>query len=302
MSTVDLPMRAVRLQAPGGPEQLVVAQIPAPAAEEGEALVRVHAAAITRNELDWPEDRFPAIPSYELSGVVEAIGPAATSVDVGQEVVALTPFDRDGVASDYAVVPVGLLAPKPSAVDHVHSAALPMPALTAWQALQEHGRLQKGQRVLILGAGGGVGHIAGQIASRHFGAHVIGTASAASADFARSAGASERIDPDAIDGSIEPVDLIFDTVGGALLERAAGVLRPGGTIVTVADEPPEGLEATFFVVEPNGTQLEELVRMVDRGVLRPSVDSVFPLEDARAAFERSLLPGKRGKVVLAVAP
>ena len=295
-------MRAVRLQARGGPEQLVVEQIPMPAAEEGEALVRVHAAAITRNELDWPEDRFPAIPSYELSGVVEAIGPGVTSVDVGQEVVGLTPFDRDGVAADFAVVPVGVLASKPSAVDDVHSAALPMPALTAWQALQEHGRLQEGQRVLILGAGGGVGHIAGQIASRHFGAHVIGTASAASADFARSAGADERFDPDAIDGSIEPVDLIFDTVGGELLERAAVVLRPGGTIVTVADEPPEGLEATFFVVEPNGAQLGELVQMVDRGVLRPSVDSVFPLEDARAAFERSLLPSKRGKVVLAVAP
>ena len=222
MSTVDPTMRAVRLQAPGGPEQLLVEQIPMPAAEEGEALVRVHAAAITRNELDWPEDRFPAIPSYELSGVVEAIGPGVTSVDVGQEVVGLTPFDRDGVAADFAVVPVGVLASKPSAVDDVHSAALPMPALTAWQALQEHGRLQEGQRVLILGAGGGVGHIAGQIASRHFGAHVIGTASAASADFARSAGADERFDPDAVDGSIEPVDLIFDTVGGELLERAAG--------------------------------------------------------------------------------
>jgi NADPH:quinone reductase-like Zn-dependent oxidoreductase len=294
-------MRAVRLRAPGGPEQLVVDRIPTPAPGEGEVLVRVHAAAITRNELDWPEDRFPAIPSYELSGVVETVGPGATSVDVGQEVVALTPFDRDGVAADFAVVPVGVLASKPSAVDHVHSAALPMPALTAWQGLHEHDRLQEGQRVLILGAGGGVGHIAGQIASRHFGAHVVGTASAASADFARSAGASERIDPGAIDGSIEPVDLIFDTVGGELLERAAGVLRPGGTIVTVADEPPEGLEATFFIVEPNGAELEELVRMVDRGILRPSVDSVFPLEDASAAFERSLLPGKRGKVVLKVA-
>jgi NADPH:quinone reductase-like Zn-dependent oxidoreductase len=294
-------MRAVRLQAPGGPEQLVVEQIPTPTPREGEALVRVHAAAITRNELDWPEDRFPAIPSYELSGVVEAVEPGAT-VAVGQEVVALTPFDRDGVAADYAVVPVGVLATKPSAVDHVHSAALPMPALTAWQALHDHGRLQEDQRLLILGAGGGVGHIAGQIASRHFGAHVIGTASAASADFARSAGADHRVDPDSIDTSLEPVDLVFDTVGGALLERAAAVVKPGGRIVTVADEPPEGLEAIFFIVELNGSQLEELVRMVDRGLLRPSVDSVFPLEEARAAFERSLLPGKRGKVVLSVAP
>jgi NADPH:quinone reductase-like Zn-dependent oxidoreductase len=292
-------MRAVRLQAPGGPEQLVVEQIPTPTTREGEALVRVHAAAITRNELDWPEDRFPAIPSYELSGVVDAVEPGAT-VAVGQEVVALTPFDRDGVAADYAVVPISVLATKPSAVDHVHSAALPMPALTAWQALHDHGRLQEGQRVLILGAGGGVGHIAGQIASRHFGAHVIGTASAASADFARSAGADQRVDPDSIDASLEPVDLVFDTVGGALLERAAGVVRRGGRIVTVADEPPEGLDATFFIVEPNGAELGELVRMVDRGLLRPSVDSVFPLEEARAAFERSLLPSKRGKVVLTV--
>ena len=295
-------MRAIRLHVPGGPEDLVLEQIETPSLREGEALVRVHAAAITRDELEWPVDRLPAIPSYELSGVVVACTPDVDDVAAGDPVYALTPFDRDGGAADYTRVPADLLAPKPQTLDHVHSAALPLAALSAWQGLFVHGGLEEGQRVLIHGAGGGVGHLAVQLA-RGRGAYVIGTASSAGADVVRSLGAHDVIDHTAarFEDVLEPVDLVFDTVGGELLSRSPAVVREGGRIVSVAEEPPAGIEGVYFVVEPNRGQLVELTRLVDAGDLRPAVDSVFPLADAPAAFARSMAAGKRGKVVLRVA-
>jgi NADPH:quinone reductase-like Zn-dependent oxidoreductase len=238
---------AVRLHREG----LNVEEIESPSPGPGEVLVRVH-AAITRGELEWPVDRLPAIPSYELSGVL---------VDSGDEVYALTLFDRDGVAAEYAVVPERVLAPKPARLSHVEAAALPMGALTAWQALFVHGRLARGERVVVTGASGGVGHIAVQLA-RHAGAEVVKSG---------------------------PADLVFDTRGGEV--------PAGERVVTIAGELPG---ATYFVVEPDHEQLLELGAMVDAGELRPEVDSVFPLTDARAAFERVAARGKRGKVVLEV--
>jgi NADPH:quinone reductase-like Zn-dependent oxidoreductase len=293
-------MRAVRLPEPGGPERLVLERIDVPEPSSGEALVRVHAAAITAHELDWPEDRFPAIPSYELSGVVSAVGPGVNEMAAeGDPVFALTPFDRDGVAAEFAIVGADLLASRPAGLDDIGSAATPMAALTAWQGMFLHGGLAAGQRVLVLGGGGGVGHVAVQLA-RARGAQVSATASDASAQLARDAGADKLLDLEALDGAADPVDLVFDTVGAESLERAAPLLSPAGKIVTIVDEPPAGVEAVYFVVEPDGGQLDEIRSLVDRGELRPSIDSVYPLDDARAAFERSLSPGKRGKVVLRV--
>src|SRR6476661_90830 len=150
---------AVRLHDDG----VKVEELEPPSPDPGEVLVRVHAAAITRDELEWPVDRLPAIPSYELSGVV---------VEGGDEVYALTPFDRDGVAAEYAAVPAGALAPKPRTLDHAEAAAVPMTGLTAWQGLFDRGGLEAGQRVLVHGAAGGVGHIAVQLA-RWRGAQVV---------------------------------------------------------------------------------------------------------------------------------
>ena len=284
-------MRAIRLHAPGGIDGLALDEVDVPAPGDGEVLVRVHAAAITRDELDWPTDRLPAIPSYEVSGVVEAVGSGA-GLEVGDEVFGLTPFDRDGVAAEFAVVPVAVLARKPQSLDHIESAALPMPALTAWQGLFDHGKLEAGQRVLIHGATGGVGHVAMQLA-RWKGAHVTGTASGAAGDgiLDRSAAPFEE--------AIEPVDLVFDTVGGDTLRRSPGVLAEGGRLVSVAEEPPEGA-GTYFIVEPSGAQLAEIAGLADSGALQVEIDSVFELAEARAAFERLAQPGKHGKVVLRV--
>ena len=287
-------MRAVRLTESG----LQLEQIDTPEPGAGDALVRVRAAAITKDELEWPVDRLPAIPSYELSGEVAALGPDANGVAVGDEVYALADFGRDGAAADFAVVAAALLAPKPRSLDHVASAAIPLAAVSAWQGLFDHGRLEAGQRVLILGATGGVGHFATQLA-RHRGAHVI--AAASDADAAKALGAHEVVDArrERIEDAVEPVDLVFDTVGGELLEHAPALLTNGGRLVSIAGEPPG--EGTYFVVEPSREQLVELTRLVDSGELRVAIDSTFALSDAAAAFERSLASGKRGKVVLQVA-
>ena len=243
-------MHAVRLH----PDGLELEEIETPTPGDGEVLVRVHAAAITRDELEWPTDRLPATPSYELSGVV---------VETGEEVYALTPFDRDGVAADYAAVPAAVLAPKPARLTHVEAAALPMGGLSAWQGLFVHGRLQADERVLITGASGGVGHLAVELA-RDAGAEVVQQEGAA--------------------------DLVFDTVGGEL--------PVGGRVVTIAAEAPG---ATYFIVEPDRGQLLELARLADAGELRPAIDSTYSLEHAQEAFDRVAERGKRGKVVLDLA-
>jgi NADPH:quinone reductase-like Zn-dependent oxidoreductase len=175
---------------------------------------------------------------------------------------ALTAFDRDGVAADYAVVPETLLAPKPAGLSDEEAAALPMTALSAWQGLVVHGGLEAGERVLVTGARGGVGHVAVQLVRALGGALV---------------------------GEGEACDLLFDTAGGDALARSA---ERAGRVVTIAAEAPG---AEFFIVEPDGAQLASLPE------LRPEVDSVFPLEDFRAAFERTVARGKHGKVVLRVA-
>jgi NADPH:quinone reductase-like Zn-dependent oxidoreductase len=292
-------MYAVRQHAPGGLSGLVYEEIETPQPGPGEALVRVHAAAITRGELDWTSDRLPATPSFELSGVVAAVGANADDVAVDEPVYGLADFDREGAAAEYAVVRSEFLAPKPQTIGHVESAAIPLAALTAWQGLFDHGRLTKGQRVLVQGAAGGVGHFAVQLA-RHWDAHVIGTTSAGNNESVSELGAAEVLT--AIPDAFEPVDLVFDTVGGEPLERAAAILRPGGRLVSVAEEPPQepGISSIYFVVEPSREQLVELAKLVDGGKLRPTIDAVFPLSESRQAFERTLSDRRRGKVVLQV--
>jgi NADPH:quinone reductase-like Zn-dependent oxidoreductase len=292
--------RVVRLRAPGGPEQLALEVTDRPRPGRGEALVRVHAAAITRGELEWPLDRLPAIPSYELSGVVQEVGgPGVARVAAGDEVFALTRFDHDGVAADYTAVPAELLVPRPRALSHAESAAIPLPALTAWQGLFDHGRLDAGERVLIHGAAGSVGAFAVQLA-RAAGARVIGTASAASRDSVLELGAHQVVDAATrFEDAVGHVDVVFDTAGGERLRRSPAVLRAGGRLVSVAEEPPDG--GVYFIVAPNHDQLRSIARRADARELSPPPVEEYPLTSAREAFARSLESGRRGKVVLAVA-
>jgi NADPH:quinone reductase-like Zn-dependent oxidoreductase len=301
-------MRAVRLHAAGDPAHLVYEELETPRPGPGEALVRVHAAAITRDELTWPVDRLPAVPSYEFSGVVAAVGPAVETVAIGDAVYALSGFDRNGAAAEYTVVPAAVLAAKPRTRNHVESAAIPLAGLSAWQGLFEHGGLKQGQRVLIHGAAGGVGSFAVQLA-RLRGAYVIGTASTANVERVRTLGAEEVIDhtQTRFEDAVGSVDVVFDTVGGDRLRRSFAVVRAGGRIVSVAEEPlaeygrERGIGAAYFVVEPNRGQLVEMARLVDCGDLQPIIDRVFPFAAAREAFECSLGPVRFGKIVIRLA-
>jgi NADPH:quinone reductase-like Zn-dependent oxidoreductase len=226
-------------------------------------------------------------------------------VQVGDSVYGLIDFARAGAAAELVSVRAADLAPKPQLLDHVSAAALPLAALTAWQGLFDHGGLEPGQRLLVQGAAGSVGVYAVQLA-RWREAHVIGTASAGNLQRVRDLGAHEVIDYAARGlEELTELDLVVDTVGGEALARSLALLRTGGRLVAVAEAAPEGaaaaagVEATFFIVEPSRSQLVQLGRLVDEGRLRPVVRSVFPLEDARAAFEEVDGPGG-GKVVLRV--
>ena len=307
MGSIPHVMRAVRLHVVDGRREIAVEEIETPQPPHGEALVRVHAAAITRDELDWPADRLPAIPSYEFSGVVALVSPDVEDIAAGDSVFALSAFDRDGAAAEYIAVPSRFLASKPRTLGHTEAAAVPLAALSAWQGLFDHGHLTAGQRVLIHGVAGGVGSFAAQLA-RNAGAHVIGTVSPRNVDVARTFGVEQLIDHTAIrfEDVLDPVDLVFDTAGGARLERSPAVVRPGGRLVSIAAQPSadqaaaRGIAAIYFVVEPSRMQLRNLAALVDGGRLRPIIGRVFPLTEARAAFDRSMGDHGAGKIVLRV--
>lgn len=296
-------MRAVRVHPPGGADDVSVDEVPIPTVSKDEVLVRVHAAALTRDELGWPVDRLPAIPSYELSGTVVEVGTSAFRP--GQTVCGMTDFDRDGVAAEYAAVVGDRLVPVPGGLTHAEAAAFPLPALSAMQGLFDHGRLTENERVLIHGGAGAVGSYALQLAKLH-GAHVIATVSTTRVEAARRLGADEVIDHSQSDfTAIEPVDLVFDTGGGERLRRSIDVLRPGGRLISVAEDPPgerarqAGIEAMWYLVESRPAQLAELARLIDHGRLRGMVDETFPLTETGAAFAR-LEEGGTGKIVLTV--
>jgi NADPH:quinone reductase-like Zn-dependent oxidoreductase len=308
-------MTALRAHRRGGPEVLAVESAPIPVPAVGEVLVAVHAAAITFDELTWEEtwirdgaSRTPVIPSHEVSGVVTEINSDEDYFEPGDDVYGLIPFDRDGGAADYVAVPAQALAAKPSSVSHTVAAALPLAGLTAWQALFDHARVQRGERVLVTGGAGGVGALAVQLAA-HLGAVVTATVRSDAVELVRNLGARKVIDvrTDAVDDGQAAYDVVIDTVGGPTLERLFRVLRGGGRLVTLPAPLPVGeadeydVTAMFFVVTPNRNQLAELATLVDSGRLHVEIASTFPLIRGREAFESGRQPDRRpGKTVIVV--
>jgi NADPH:quinone reductase-like Zn-dependent oxidoreductase len=308
-------MTALRAHTRGGPEQLMVEPAPMPQPGPGEALVAVHAAAITFTELSWDlswttrdgADRTPMIPSHEFAGTVAALGPGVSGVSVDEDVYGLVDFDRDGAAAAYTVMPADQLAHKPVTASYVEAAALPLAALTAWQALVDHAHLQSGDTLLVHGGAGGVGVYAVQL-GRILGATVIATGRAKDQVFVRELGASRFIDiaTEAFDEVTHDADVVLDTVGSSTLDRSYGVLRPGGHLVSVAAEPsPEqaadhGVSAEYFIVHPDRGELERLAGYVDFGQLLPVVAGTFPLAEGRSAFDSVSRPRLPGKTVLVV--
>jgi NADPH:quinone reductase-like Zn-dependent oxidoreductase len=284
---------------------------PAPQAAINDVVVEVHASGFTGDELTWPStwtdragrDRTPSIPGHELAGMVTALGYGTTGLSIGQRVFGLTDWYRDGTLAEYVAVEARNLAPLPGDVDFTVGAALVMPGLTAWQGLFEHGRLKAGQSVLVHGAAGVVGSMATQLA-REAGAYVIGTGRAASRQTALDFGAQQFVDleNDTLE-DVGQVDLVFDVIGGDIAKRSAGVIRAGGTLVTITgptEARPSGGLTIDFVVVPDSRQLSEIVHRLRDGRLPANIGSVVALDNAVAAFNRT--ERLKGKTIICVRP
>lgn len=309
-------MRAIIQESHGGPEVLHETRVPRPEPGPGEILVAVRAAGV--NPTDWKHraqagfvDRLPLILGWDVSGVVEAVGYGVTLFAPGEEVFGMLPYPHgSGSHAEYVVGPARAFTRKPTVIDHVQAGALPLVSLTAYQALIDTAGIGPGQRVLIHAAAGGVGHVAVQIAKAH-GAYVIGTASAPKHDLLRELGADEVVDYRTTDvaEAVDGVDMVLDPLGGETRARSVGLLRPGGTLVSLLSggSPEEaaraaerGVRTATMLVEADHAGMNAVADLVAAGALRPRVEATFPLAEAAAAHRLGETGRTTGKIVLEV--
>jgi NADPH:quinone reductase-like Zn-dependent oxidoreductase len=313
-------VKAVRIHEYGGPEVLRYEDAPDPVIGEDDVLVRVHAAGI--NPVDWKirqgmrrghNERLPLILGWDVSGVVEKLGASVTRFAKGDEVYGRPDISRDGMYAELGAARASELAKKPTSIDHVHAAAVPLTALTAWQSLFEAApgfqgaNLQAGQTVLVHAAAGGVGSFAVQLAKGR-GARVIGTCSAHNADYVRSLGADETVDYTKVrfEDVVKDVDVVMDYAGGDVGARSWGVLKKGGILVSITTRQDEavakqhGVRTGYVFVQPSGTELESIAKIIDEGKLKVLVSKVLPLASAAEAHTESQSGHVRGKIVLRV--
>ena len=317
-SATSQTMKAIRIHRYGGPEVLHYEDAPRPEPQAGEVLVHVHAAGV--NPIDWKvreghmkdlwPHKFPLILGWDLSGVVEELGPgpaAAGRFKVGDEVYSIPDPTRNGAYADYIVVREPELALKPNSLHHIRAAAVPLATLTAWQSLFETAQLQPGQRVLIHAGSGGVGHLAVQLA-KWKGAYVFATASTKNQDLLRKLGVDEPIDytQQRFENVARNIDTVLDTIGGETQERSWSVLKKGGNLVSLVQPPSEekakelGVRAAFVAGHPSGAQLAEIAKIIDSGKLAPVIDRILPLNEVRRAHELSKSGHTHGKIVLRI--
>lgn len=310
-------MRAITQDVLGGPEVLRVTETKRPEPGFGEILVRVHAAGV--NPIDWKSREFgvflgqpPFVLGWDVSGVVEAVGLGVRLFEPGDEVYGMPLFpEQAGAYAEYVAAPARHFAHKPAQLSHAEAACLPLTALTARQALIDAGNVQPGQRVLIHGATGGVGHLAVQIA-KSLGAYVIGTGRTANHEALRELGADELIDFTQVDvnATVRDVDFVLDTLGGQNTFETLATLKNGGTLVSlpspeenavIPQATERGIKAGFMLVQPDRTGLLEITQLIETGELRPLVGREFPLEQVADAHRLGESGGTLGKIVLTVA-
>ena len=305
--------QVIRFHNYGGPEQLKLEQVQRPEPQEGEVLVRVHAAGV--NPVDWKIRAgymkdfrpipFPFNPGLDFAGVVEEVGPGVTSFQKGQAVFGQSSM---GTYAEYVTASVKVIALKPKTLSFDEAAAIPVGATTAWQALFDHGNLQAGQHVLIQGAAGGVGSFAVQFA-RWKGTHVIGTTSQANVDFVRSLGAETVVDytTTPVETSVHDVDLVFDTVGGKTLDSSLQAVKRGGTLVTIAGQPSEekarerDVHVASFRASVSSELLQTFAQLIDEGQVKVAIAQSFSLSEAPQAHVLSESGHGRGRIVLHIA-
>ena len=306
-------MKAVRMYSFGGPDVLTFEDLAIPAPAPGEVLIRVEAASV--NPVDYkiragefkpPGLQTPLTLGRDVSGVVVQTGRDVPQFNSGDEVYALLDRDQGGYA-EYVVAKADNVVRKPEKIDHLHAAAVPLAAITAWQGLFDHGHLRSGERVLIHGATGGVGHFAVQFAKDR-GAYVIATGRAEDAELLRKWGADEVIDyrHERFEDRVRDVDLVFDLVAGETQQRSWNVLKVGGRIVSTLQQPSQTEAARHhasgevFMAKPDRDELAEIGRLIDRGKVTVFLQQTFPLAEVRRAHDHMEHEHVRGKVVLAV--
>ena len=305
-------MKAVRVHKFGGPDVLVIDELPTPSPGPGELLVRVAADgvgpwdALIREGKSKVSPPLPLTLGSDLSGVVEAVGTGVVEFKVGDQVYGVTNSQFCGAYAEYALASAAMIAQKPQRLTHIEAASAPVVGVTAWQMLFDYAQVVAGQRILILGAAGNVGAYVVQLAARA-GLDVIGTASSKDTEYVRSLGAETVVDFKAgrFEDSVAPVDAVIDTVGGDTRDRSFRVLKPGGILVSVVstDSLPKrsDVRAVFFYVDVTTARLDNIGRLFERGDLVTHVGTVLPLEKARTAHEMLAgAPHKRGKLVLSV--
>jgi NADPH:quinone reductase-like Zn-dependent oxidoreductase len=308
-------MDIVRIDTFGSREVMKFRKSPIPTPGPNEILLKVKAASV--NPIDWKirEGRNPAVKSDKLpyvlgrdvSGVVEASGPKAAGHQKGDQIYAMLGMDR-GAYAEHVIVKVNEAAPKPTSIDHLAAAAVPLAGLTAWQGLFRYGELNAGQRVLIHGGSGGVGHFAVQFAKTR-GAYVITTVSERHIEFVRKIGADDAVDykKQKFEDTVREVDVVFDLIGGETRRRSWSVLRNGGILVSTMMEPFDektcelGVRAVHYTVQGNGEELREIGNLIDAGKVKPKISKVFDFHDVGSAFEYVEKGDTEGKVVLKVA-
>ncbi|MEV6427055.1 NADP-dependent oxidoreductase [Nocardia sp. NPDC051463] len=313
----DKTMRAINQHVLGGPEVLIEAQLPRPVPGPGEILVRVRAAGL--NPTDWRHRAVPGlflaeppfVLGWDVSGDVVATGIGVTLFAPGDEVFGMLPYPYGhGALAEYTTGPARAFARKPAALDHIRAAAIPLAALTAWQALVDTAGLTAGQRVLIHAAAGGVGHFAVQIAKAR-GAYVIGTASAANHEFLRTLGVDEAIDYRTTDfaAAARAVDVVLDSIDDENSLRSLHTLRPGGLLISLrafgptdlaAEADKLGVRAVRMLVEDDHAGMSALAQLAETGALRPTIAGTFPLADAAEAHALGDTGRTVGKLVLTV--
>jgi NADPH:quinone reductase-like Zn-dependent oxidoreductase len=308
-------MKAIRIHNYGGPEVLRYEDAPRPRVKNGEVLIRVHAAGV--NPLDWKvragdlkkfiQHKLPLIPGWDVSGVVAEVGAGVSQFKKGDEVFAMADPTRDGAYADYIAIHATALGLKPKSLHHVRAAATPVSVLTAWRSLFDLGHLESGQRILIHGGSGGVGHFAVQLA-KWKGAYVVATASTENQELLRKLGADEAIDytTQKFEDVAHNIDIVLDTIGGETQQRSWLVLNNAGALISLVQPPSEQKANQFRVrgmmssAQPNGAQLSAIAKLIDSAKLRPIIDRILPLSEARRAHELSESRHVRGKIVLRV--
>jgi NADPH:quinone reductase-like Zn-dependent oxidoreductase len=308
-------MKAIVMHSFGGSEVLESEDIPRPSPKSGEVLIKVQAAGV--NPVDYKirsgefakkETKLPAVPGRDVSGTVESIGRGVvTGLKPGDEVYAFLKSHSGGYAG-FAIAQQNEVALKPESLDHAHAAGVPLAALTAWQALFDHGQMRAGQRVLIHGGAGGVGHFAVQFAKVRD-ATVIATAERDDIPMVESLGADQVIDykGEAFEKQTSDIDLVIDLIGGEIQERSWDVLRSGGALISTLKEPSKtkaaqhNVRTKVFMTEANSGQLTEIARLIDEGKVNVVVQKTYDLDEAAQAQDELEYEHSIGKRVLTVA-